>query len=47
MGAQIIDGKATAAEIRLELKARVEARVASGLRAPGLAVIMRSPSHAR
>lgn len=40
MSAQIIDGKAAAAEIRAELKERVAARVARGERAPGLAVIL-------
>lgn len=40
MSAQIIDGKAIAAELRQEIKARVEQRLASGLRAPGLAVVL-------
>ena len=39
MPAQLIDGKALAASIKGELRARVEARVAKGLRRPGLAVI--------
>ena len=40
MSAQIIDGKAIAAELRQEIKARVEQRLANGLRAPGLAVVL-------
>lgn len=40
MSAQIIDGKAIAAALRNEVKAAVAERVASGLPAPGLAVIM-------
>lgn len=40
MSAQIIDGKAIAAELRQDIKARVEQRLAKGLRAPGLAVIL-------
>ncbi|OOZ40831.1 bifunctional methylenetetrahydrofolate dehydrogenase/methenyltetrahydrofolate cyclohydrolase [Solemya pervernicosa gill symbiont] len=40
MTAQIIDGKAIAAELRQEIKGKVEARTAKGLRAPGLAVIL-------
>jgi methylenetetrahydrofolate dehydrogenase (NADP+)/methenyltetrahydrofolate cyclohydrolase len=40
MSAQIIDGKAIAAELRQDIKARVEQRLASGLRAPGLAVVL-------
>lgn len=40
MSAQIIDGKAIAAALRNEIKAAVAARVAGGLPAPGLAVIM-------
>ena len=39
MPAQLIDGKALAASIKGELRAQVEARVAKGLRRPGLAVI--------
>ncbi len=39
MSAQIIDGKAIAAEVRQNIKQRVEKRLAEGLRAPGLAVI--------
>jgi len=40
MSAQIIDGKAIAAELRLDIKARVEQRLAEGKRAPGLAVVL-------
>ena len=40
MSARIIDGKAVAARIRLEVKAAVQARSAAGLRAPGLAVVL-------
>ncbi len=40
MSAQIIDGKAIAADLRQEIKARVEQRLANGLRAPGLAVVL-------
>lgn len=40
MSAQIIDGKAVAASIRKETQASIQARVAQGLRAPGLAVIL-------
>jgi methylenetetrahydrofolate dehydrogenase (NADP+)/methenyltetrahydrofolate cyclohydrolase len=40
MPAQIIDGKAIAARLRQEIAGRVAARVAAGLRAPGLAVIL-------
>ncbi|MBI5462067.1 MAG: bifunctional methylenetetrahydrofolate dehydrogenase/methenyltetrahydrofolate cyclohydrolase FolD [Gammaproteobacteria bacterium] len=40
MTARLIDGKAIAAGIRSEIKAQIEARVARGLRAPGLAVIL-------
>jgi methylenetetrahydrofolate dehydrogenase (NADP+) / methenyltetrahydrofolate cyclohydrolase len=39
MTAKIIDGKALAQQIRLEVKQRVEQRLLQGLRAPGLAVI--------
>ncbi len=39
MSAQIIDGKAIAAQLRQQLKQRVEQRIAAGRRAPGLAVI--------
>jgi methylenetetrahydrofolate dehydrogenase (NADP+)/methenyltetrahydrofolate cyclohydrolase len=40
MSAQIIDGKTIAAQLRQEIKQRVEARLAKGMRAPGLAVIL-------
>ena len=40
MTARIIDGKAIAAELRQTLRSRIEARVANGLRRPGLAVIL-------
>ncbi len=40
MSAQIIDGKAIAAALRLDIKARVEQRLAEGKRAPGLAVVL-------
>ena len=37
---QIIDGKATAAQIKAEIKAEVEAIVAKGGRAPHLAAVL-------
>lgn len=40
MSANIIDGKAIAAQLRQDIKQRVQARMAKGLRAPGLAVIL-------
>ncbi len=40
MSAQIIDGKAIAAQLRQDIKQRVEARQAKGQRAPGLAVVL-------
>ena len=40
MSAQIIDGKAIAAQLRQQIKQRVDARVATGKRVPGLAVIL-------
>jgi methylenetetrahydrofolate dehydrogenase (NADP+)/methenyltetrahydrofolate cyclohydrolase len=40
MAAQLIDGKAIAAEIRLSVKKQVEQRVSEGLRSPGLAVVL-------
>lgn len=40
MSAQIIDGKAVAAEIRQEVRARVDERLARKLRQPALAVIL-------
>jgi methylenetetrahydrofolate dehydrogenase (NADP+)/methenyltetrahydrofolate cyclohydrolase len=40
MSAQILDGKAIAAEIRAALKNRVDTIVAAGVRPPGLAVVL-------
>jgi methylenetetrahydrofolate dehydrogenase (NADP+)/methenyltetrahydrofolate cyclohydrolase len=40
MSAQIIDGKAIASRLRQQVKRRVDERIARGLRAPGLAVIL-------
>lgn len=40
MSAKIIDGKAIAAQLRQQVKTRVDARLAKGLRAPGLAVVL-------
>jgi methylenetetrahydrofolate dehydrogenase (NADP+)/methenyltetrahydrofolate cyclohydrolase len=40
MGAQILDGKAIAADVRAQVKTQVDARLASGQRAPGLAVVL-------
>jgi methylenetetrahydrofolate dehydrogenase (NADP+)/methenyltetrahydrofolate cyclohydrolase len=40
MGAQILDGKAIAAELRQSIKAQVETRLSQGLDRPGLAVIL-------
>ena len=40
MSAQIIDGKAVAATVRLNVKEKVKLRVAAGKRAPGLAVVL-------
>jgi methylenetetrahydrofolate dehydrogenase (NADP+)/methenyltetrahydrofolate cyclohydrolase len=40
MSAQMIDGKAIAIELKNTLKQKNEARLAQGLRAPGLAVIL-------
>lgn len=40
MSAQILDGKAIAADIRTDIKTRVDARLARGERAPGLAVVL-------
>jgi methylenetetrahydrofolate dehydrogenase (NADP+)/methenyltetrahydrofolate cyclohydrolase len=40
MSAQILDGKAIAADIRQQVKTKVEQRIAAGLRAPGLAVVL-------
>jgi len=40
MTATILDGKALAAEIRQDVKAKVEARIAAGKPAPGLATVL-------
>ncbi|RMH48571.1 MAG: bifunctional methylenetetrahydrofolate dehydrogenase/methenyltetrahydrofolate cyclohydrolase FolD [Gammaproteobacteria bacterium] len=40
MAAQILDGRTIAANVRQRVKKGVEARLAEGLRAPGLAVIL-------
>ncbi|MEJ2575797.1 MAG: bifunctional methylenetetrahydrofolate dehydrogenase/methenyltetrahydrofolate cyclohydrolase FolD [Gammaproteobacteria bacterium] len=40
MSAQILDGKAVAADVRAQIKAEVAARVAAGARPPGLAVVL-------
>jgi methylenetetrahydrofolate dehydrogenase (NADP+)/methenyltetrahydrofolate cyclohydrolase len=40
MTARIIDGKTRAMEVRQEIRQAVDARVAAGLRSPGLAVIL-------
>jgi methylenetetrahydrofolate dehydrogenase (NADP+)/methenyltetrahydrofolate cyclohydrolase len=40
MGAQVLDGKAIAADVRSRVKAQVDARLARGARAPGLAVVL-------
>jgi methylenetetrahydrofolate dehydrogenase (NADP+)/methenyltetrahydrofolate cyclohydrolase len=40
MSAKIIDGKAIAAQLRNDIKKRVDERLAKGLRAPGLAVVL-------
>lgn len=40
MSANIIDGKAIAARVRGEVRERVQARLAAGRRAPGLAVVL-------
>jgi len=40
MTAQLIDGKAIAAEVRQQLKEEIEQDLAAGLHAPGLAVIL-------
>lgn len=40
MTAQIIDGKAIAANIRAEIQDQIQKRIAAGLRPPGLAVIL-------
>jgi methylenetetrahydrofolate dehydrogenase (NADP+) / methenyltetrahydrofolate cyclohydrolase len=40
MSAKIIDGKAIAQSVRHEVAARVQQRIAAGLRVPGLAVVL-------
>jgi methylenetetrahydrofolate dehydrogenase (NADP+) / methenyltetrahydrofolate cyclohydrolase len=40
MSAKILDGKATAADLRQQIKSRVDERVAAGQRRPGLAVVL-------
>ena len=40
MSAEILDGKAIAADLRQQIKARVDERVAAGMRPPGLAVVL-------
>lgn len=40
MSAQLIDGKAIAADLRNSIKQRVDTRTENGLRAPGLAVVL-------
>ncbi|MET0072097.1 MAG: bifunctional methylenetetrahydrofolate dehydrogenase/methenyltetrahydrofolate cyclohydrolase FolD [Candidatus Thiodiazotropha sp.] len=40
MSAQILDGKAIAADLREQIKQRVEERAAGGMRRPGLAVVL-------
>jgi methylenetetrahydrofolate dehydrogenase (NADP+) / methenyltetrahydrofolate cyclohydrolase len=40
MSAKILDGKATAADLKAEIKSRVEQREAAGMRRPGLAVVL-------
>jgi methylenetetrahydrofolate dehydrogenase (NADP+)/methenyltetrahydrofolate cyclohydrolase len=40
MSAQLIDGKAIAAQVRTEVKKAVSERIAQGMRPPGLAVIL-------
>jgi len=40
MSAQILDGKAIAADIREQVKAKVDQRLANGQRAPGLVVVL-------
>jgi len=40
MSAQILDGRAVAAEVRSQVKAGVEQRVTAGRRPPGLAVVL-------
>jgi len=40
MAAKIIDGKTIAQQVRSEVAARVQQRLAQGKRAPGLAVVL-------
>ncbi|RLJ16089.1 bifunctional methylenetetrahydrofolate dehydrogenase/methenyltetrahydrofolate cyclohydrolase FolD [bacterium endosymbiont of Escarpia laminata] len=40
MSAQILDGKVIAADLKKEIKTKVEARIEQGLRRPGLAVVL-------
>jgi methylenetetrahydrofolate dehydrogenase (NADP+)/methenyltetrahydrofolate cyclohydrolase len=40
MSAQILDGKAIAADLREQIQQRVKERVANGMRRPGLAVVL-------
>ncbi len=40
MSAQILDGKAIAADLKKEIKTKVEARIEQDLRRPGLAVVL-------
>ncbi len=40
MSAKILDGKAIAADLRQQIKSRVDERVAAGQRRPGLAVVL-------
>ncbi|MES9859670.1 MAG: bifunctional methylenetetrahydrofolate dehydrogenase/methenyltetrahydrofolate cyclohydrolase FolD [Candidatus Thiodiazotropha sp. LLP2] len=40
MSAELLDGKAIAAELRAKIKAGVDNRIAAGLRRPGLAVVL-------
>jgi methylenetetrahydrofolate dehydrogenase (NADP+)/methenyltetrahydrofolate cyclohydrolase len=40
MSAEILDGKAIAAELRAKIKAGVDSRIAAGQRRPGLAVVL-------
>jgi len=40
MSAQLLDGKAIAADIREQVKSKVQARTAAGLRPPGLIVVL-------
>jgi len=40
MGAQLLDGKAIAGEVRTHVKRAVDARLAAGQRRPGLAVVL-------